>query len=44
LALAPILLITMILSDLMNDPATAAAMCPIAVGTQVRWASASIPI
>jgi di/tricarboxylate transporter len=33
LALAAILVVTMTLSDLMNNAATAAVMCPIAIGT-----------
>jgi di/tricarboxylate transporter len=33
MALALILLVTMFLSDLMNNAATAAVMCPIAIGT-----------
>jgi len=35
LALALILVVTMFLSDLMNNAATAAVMCPIAIGTAV---------
>jgi di/tricarboxylate transporter len=34
-ALALILIVTMFLSDLMNNAATAAVMCPIAIGTAV---------
>lgn len=34
-ALAMILIITMFLSDLMNNAATAAVMCPIAIGTAI---------
>ena len=33
LALAAVLLLTMFLSDLMNNAATAAVMCPVAIGT-----------
>ena len=35
IALALILVVTMFLSDLMNNAATAAVMCPIAIGTAV---------
>lgn len=34
-ALAMVLIVTMFLSDLMNNAATAAVMCPIAIGTAV---------
>src|SRR5690606_39319006 len=34
-ALAMVLIITMFLSDLMNNAATAAVMCPIAIGAAV---------
>lgn len=36
LGLAAILVVTMMLSDLMNNAATAAVMCPIAIGTASR--------
>ncbi len=43
IALVTIMVVTMTLSDLMNNAATAAVMCPIAIGTaqQLAWAAAS---
>lgn len=42
-ALALILIVTMTLSDFMNNAATAAVMCPIAIGTASRLGLASDP-
>jgi di/tricarboxylate transporter len=42
-ALALMLVVTMFLSDLMNNAATAAVMCPIAIGTAVALGVSPIP-
>jgi len=43
MALALILLVTMTLSDLMNNAATAAVMCPIAIGTADQLGASADP-
>lgn len=43
LALGLILVVTMTLSDFMNNAATAAVMCPIAIGTAAQTGSATDP-
>jgi di/tricarboxylate transporter len=43
LALALILVVTMTLSDLMNNAATAAVMCPIALGTAAQLGANADP-
>ena len=43
LALATILVVTMTLSDLMNNAATAAVMCPIAIGTAQQLGASADP-
>jgi di/tricarboxylate transporter len=43
LALAVILVVTMTLSDLMNNAATAAVMCPIAIGAAARLGVSADP-
>ena len=43
IALALILIVTMSLSDLMNNAATAAVMCPIAIGTATQLAVSADP-
>lgn len=42
-ALALILIVTMTLSDLMNNAATAAVMCPIAIGTAAQLGASADP-
>jgi di/tricarboxylate transporter len=43
IALVTVLVVTMTLSDLMNNAATAAVMCPIAIGTAQQLGASADP-